>query len=47
MVDKDGNLIVFENFEIRRVWLTEEWHFSVVDIFRVLSDTKDTQLAQA
>ncbi|NQZ84197.1 MAG: Bro-N domain-containing protein [Nanoarchaeales archaeon] len=36
-------IINFENQKIRRMWHDEEWYFSVVDIIRVLTDSKDAK----
>ena len=44
MTDKINNkLIVFEDKQIRRVWHNDEWHFSVVDIVGVLSESTDSR----
>jgi DNA-damage-inducible protein D len=37
--DSDGKIIVFGARQIRRVWLDEQWFFSVVDIVGALTDS--------
>ena len=37
----DNQLTPFEGKEIRKVWLDEQWYFSVVDVIGVLSDSND------
>lgn len=34
-----GKIIVFGAKQIRRVWVDEQWYFSVVDIIRALTDS--------
>jgi DNA-damage-inducible protein D len=34
-----NKIVVFESKEIRRVWLEEEWYFSVVDVIEALTDS--------
>ena len=34
----DNQLTPFEGKEIRKVWLDEQWYFSIVDIIQVLTD---------
>ena len=43
-----NNLILFENYKIRRVYdeTTETWYFSVVDIIQVLTQQADFQSAR-
>lgn len=36
---KENKLIVFEDKKIRRIWHKEEWHYSVVDVVAVLTDS--------
>ena len=36
-------LVVFQDKKIRRIWHNEEWHFSVVDIIGVLSESDDAR----
>jgi len=40
---KEKSLIVFQDKKIRRVWHNEEWHFSVVDVVGVLTDSTDSK----
>ncbi|MEI7579248.1 MAG: Bro-N domain-containing protein [bacterium] len=37
----ENKIIVFNNNNIRRLWYQEEWWFSVVDICRAITDSKD------
>lgn len=37
----DNQLTPFENDAIRKLWLDEQWYFSVVDIIGVLTDSQD------
>ncbi len=39
-MDKD-KLIVFQGEEIRRTWYKGEWYFVIVDIIKILTDSKD------
>ncbi len=39
----DNQLAPFEGTEIRKIWHNEEWYFSVVDIIRILTDSKDAK----
>jgi DNA-damage-inducible protein D len=34
-------LIVFQDKKIRRIWHNDEWHFSIIDIVAVLTDSVD------
>jgi len=38
MESKDA-LVVFEGAKIRRVWHNDQWHFSVVDIIQILTES--------
>jgi len=38
-MDKHNALVVFEGKNIRRLWHKEEWHFSIIDIVAVLTDS--------
>ena len=42
MTDKKNKLIVFQGKKIRRAWHNDEWHYSVVDICGVLTDSADS-----
>lgn len=35
----DNWIIVFESSKIRRIWIDNEWHFSVVDVVELLTDS--------
>lgn len=35
------NLIPFEGKTIRKVWQNDEWHFVLVDVISILTDSKD------
>ncbi|PKM91867.1 MAG: phage antirepressor protein, partial [Euryarchaeota archaeon HGW-Euryarchaeota-1] len=37
----EEKLVVFEGKQIRRRWYNEQWHFSVVDVCEVLTDSVD------
>ncbi|MBU2590023.1 MAG: Bro-N domain-containing protein [Nanoarchaeota archaeon] len=39
MSDSDKALVVFQSKKIRRTWLKEEWHYSLVDIIQALTDS--------
>jgi len=39
MDEKDNKLVLFEGKRIRRIWHEGEWHFSVVDVVEVLTDS--------
>ncbi len=43
MVEKEAQkgLIVFQDRQIRRLWLDSEWFYSVTDIIAVLTDSQD------
>ncbi len=34
-------IILFENKNIRRVWVEDEWFYSVIDVVSILTDSKD------
>ncbi len=38
-MDSNKALIVFQGKQIRRTWHNDEWHFSVVDVVEVLTDS--------
>ena len=40
MIEKN-RLAIFQGKEIRRTWYNDEWHFSIVDIIAVLTDSVD------
>lgn len=40
---KENKLIVFEDKKIRRIWFNDEWHFSVVDVIQILTDSKNSR----
>lgn len=39
---QQNKLVVFQSKKIRRTWHNEEWHYSVVDICGVLTDSADS-----
>ncbi len=39
-------LIVFQDRKIRRLWLDNEWYYSVIDIIAVLTEQEDFQTAR-
>ncbi len=39
MEKQQNKLVVFQEKEIRRIWMNEEWFFSVIDIVEVLTDS--------
>lgn len=41
-MDKN-KLIVFQDATIRRIWHDDQWYFSVVDVVRVLTESKDAK----
>ncbi len=43
---KQNKLVVFESKKIRRVWLEDEWFFSVVDVVGALTDSPNDQTAR-
>lgn len=40
-LEENNNLILFENSKIRRQKYNEEWYYSVVDVVKILSDSKN------
>ncbi len=36
---QNDKIILFQEKQIRRIWYNEQWHFSVLDIIEVLTDT--------
>ena len=38
---ENSNLMPLEGIEIRKTWHNEEWHFSVVDVIAILTDSTD------
>ena len=38
-MNQENALVVFEGKNLRRLWHKEEWHFSIVDIVAVLTDS--------
>lgn len=43
MVNENAQLIVFQDKKIRRIWHNNEWHFSVVDVVGVLTESTDAK----
>lgn len=40
-ISPQNKLVVFQDKEIRRVWHSDEWYYSLVDIVAVLSESKN------
>ena len=40
-MDEINALVVFQDRKIRRLWVNEEWYFSVVDVVGVLTDSEE------
>jgi len=38
-MDSDKALVVFQSKKIRRTWFKDEWHYSLVDIVKALTDS--------
>ena len=38
---EEKGIVSFESKEIRKIWYNEEWHFSVVDVIEILTDSRD------
>ena len=38
-MEEQNKLVTFEGKSIRKMWYNDEWHFSVVDILEVLTDS--------
>jgi DNA-damage-inducible protein D len=38
-MDKHNKIILFQDRQIRRIWLDDDWYFSVIDIVSVLTDS--------
>ncbi len=36
-----NRLVVFQDKEVRRAWHNDEWHYSLVDIVEILSESKN------
>lgn len=41
MKEQENKLIVFQGSEVRRTWHNNEWFYSLVDIVKVLADSKN------
>jgi DNA-damage-inducible protein D len=39
MAECDKTIIVFQDKKIRRIWKEDKWHFSIIDIVAVLTDS--------
>ena len=38
---KDNKIALFEGKNIRKIWVNDEWYFSIVDIVEVLTESLD------
>lgn len=36
-----SELVLFENIKVRRIWHNERWHFSIVDVCEILTDSPE------
>lgn len=43
MTEHEKELAVFQGKKIRRIWHSDEWHFSVIDIVSALTDSVDAK----
>jgi len=41
MNEQQNKLVVFQNKNIRRIWYSDEWFFSVIDVVEVLTDSNN------
>jgi len=39
-INPENALVMFEGKQIRRIWHDNEWYFSVVDVVKVLTDSR-------
>ena len=42
-VHKKESVTLFENTEVRKVWVKERWYFVISDVVQILTDSKDVQ----
>ncbi|MFT7616129.1 MAG: hypothetical protein ACI8Y7_000958 [Candidatus Woesearchaeota archaeon] len=40
-MDDRKKLVIFQDKDIRRIWHNEEWHFSIVDVITILTESVD------
>ena len=40
-MEKENALVVFQDKEIRRTWVNDEWYFSIIDVVGVLSESSN------
>ncbi len=38
-MEQSNKIILFQDRKIRRIWLEDDWHFSVIDIVGILTDS--------
>lgn len=43
-MEQNDKIVLFQERQIRRVWYNEEWHFSVVDVIEILTDSPNPRV---
>ena len=38
-MEQNNKIVLFQEKQIRRVWYNEEWHFSIIDVIEVLTES--------
>ena len=39
----DSKIVVFQDKQIRRAWMNEQWYFSIADVVEFLTDSVDVK----
>jgi len=42
-IDIEKQIVVFEGSEVRRAWHNEQWYFAIVDVVKLLTDSKQPE----